>query len=45
MFMFQSAAREVTFDEFLDWYPDGYGRYELYDGAIVEMHQQEPMNK
>ena len=33
--MFQSAAREVTFDEFLDWYPDGYGRYELYDGAIV----------
>jgi Uma2 family endonuclease len=37
MFMFQSAAREVTFDEFLDWYPDGYGRYELYDGAIVEM--------
>ena len=27
----------VTLEEFLDWYPDGYGRYELYDGVIVEM--------
>lgn len=27
----------VTLEEFLDWYPDGYGRYELYDGMIVEM--------
>jgi hypothetical protein len=45
VFMFQTATREITFEEFLDWYPDGYGRYELYDGAIVEMHQQEPMNK
>ena len=35
--MFQTAPQIITFDEFLDWYPDGYGRYELYDGAIVEM--------
>ena len=27
----------VTLEEFLDWYPDGYGRYELCDGVIVEM--------
>ncbi|BBC26444.1 Uma2 family endonuclease [Pseudanabaena sp. ABRG5-3] len=35
--MFQAAPKIITFEEFLDWYPDGYGRYELYDGAIVEM--------
>ncbi|WP_271254644.1 Uma2 family endonuclease [Pseudanabaena sp. Chao 1811] len=35
--MFQTASKIITFEEFLDWYPDGYGRYELYDGAIVEM--------
>lgn len=35
--MFQTAPQIIAFDEFLDWYPDGYGRYELYDGAIVEM--------
>lgn len=27
--MFQSVSKIITFDEFLDWYPDGYGRYEL----------------
>jgi Uma2 family endonuclease len=26
-----------SLEEFLDWYPDGYGRYELWNGAIVEM--------
>jgi Uma2 family endonuclease len=35
--MFQTVPKIITFEEFLDWYPDGYGRYELYDGAIVEM--------
>ena len=40
--MFQTTTlltetRDITFDEFLDWYPDGHGRYELYEGAIVEM--------
>jgi Uma2 family endonuclease len=28
----------VTFEEFVQWKPDG-GRYELYDGVIVEMTQ------
>jgi Uma2 family endonuclease len=22
---------------FLDWYPDGYGRYELWNGVVIEM--------
>lgn len=24
-------------EEFLDWYPDGYGRFELKDGVVFEM--------
>ena len=27
----------MTLEEFLDWYPDGYGRYELWNGVVVEM--------
>lgn len=27
----------MTLDEFLDWYPDGYGRYELWNGVVIEM--------
>jgi Uma2 family endonuclease len=27
----------MTLEEFLDWYPDGYGRYELRNGVVVEM--------
>ncbi len=27
----------MTLEKFLDWYPDGYGRYELWNGVIVEM--------
>lgn len=27
-----------TFEEFLEWYPDGRGRYELIDGVVVEMN-------
>ncbi len=27
-----------TFEEFLEWYPDGRGRYELVDGVVVEMN-------
>ncbi len=33
----QPLKYPVTLEEFLDWYPDGYGCYELYDGVIVEM--------
>ncbi|NEP78907.1 MAG: Uma2 family endonuclease [Okeania sp. SIO3C4] len=27
----------MTLEEFWDWYPDGYGRFELHNGEIVEM--------
>jgi Uma2 family endonuclease len=27
-----------TFEEFLEWYPDGRGRYELIDGVVIEMN-------
>jgi Uma2 family endonuclease len=27
-----------TFEEFLEWYPEGRGRYELIDGVVVEMN-------
>nr|WP_309242628.1 hypothetical protein [Limnofasciculus baicalensis] len=30
--MIQSISKTMTLDEFLDWYPDGYGRFELYIG-------------
>ena len=35
----------MSLEEFLDWYPDGYGRFELHNGEIIEMqptgtHQQ-----
>lgn len=33
----QAQSKLMTLDEFLDWYPDGYGRFELYDGVVVEM--------
>ena len=35
--MIQSLPKPVTFEEFISWYPDQSGRYELYDGVIVEM--------
>ncbi|MCC5602669.1 Uma2 family endonuclease [Nostoc favosum] len=34
--MFQALPKTITFEEFLNWKPDG-GCYELHDGAIVEM--------
>lgn len=35
--MVQSLPKPVTFEDFISWYPDQGGRYELYDGIIVEM--------
>ena len=35
--MTQALPQLATLDEFLDWYPDGDGRYELIDGLIIEM--------
>jgi Uma2 family endonuclease len=38
--MTQSLRKLVTFDEFVDWYPDNSPhRYELHDGVIVETPQ------
>jgi Uma2 family endonuclease len=36
--MIQSVPKLLTFEEFLEWYPDGRGRYELHEGVIVEMN-------
>ncbi|MEO1401777.1 MAG: Uma2 family endonuclease [Cyanobacteria bacterium J06635_1] len=36
--MVQASPQPVTFDEFIEWYPDqGERRYELHRGVIVEM--------
>lgn len=39
--MTQVVPTTLTFDifeEFLEWYPDGRGRYELIDGVVVKMN-------
>jgi Uma2 family endonuclease len=34
----QAELKALTFDEFMEWYPENSGvRYELHDGMIVEM--------
>ncbi|MBW4664633.1 MAG: Uma2 family endonuclease [Chroococcus sp. CMT-3BRIN-NPC107] len=36
--MIQTISKQVTFDEFIDWYPEkSENRYELHDRTIVEM--------
>jgi Uma2 family endonuclease len=36
--MLQDFPRQITFDQFLAWYPENSGHhYELHDGEIVEM--------
>ncbi|HEY9866130.1 MAG TPA: Uma2 family endonuclease [Candidatus Obscuribacterales bacterium] len=36
--MIQTIPKTVTFDEFINWYPEGSGcHYELHNGAIIEM--------
>lgn len=35
--MVQAVPQSMTLEEFLDWYPDGYGRYELWNGIVIEM--------
>ncbi|WP_293115840.1 hypothetical protein [Okeania sp. SIO1I7] len=27
----------MTLEEFWDWYPDGYGRFELHNGEIFQV--------
>jgi Uma2 family endonuclease len=42
--MIQTASKSeiMTLDEFLDWYPDGYGHFELHNGVIIEMQPTGP---
>jgi Uma2 family endonuclease len=35
--MVQALTKPVTFDEFIEWYPNTEVRYELHEGVIVEM--------
>jgi Uma2 family endonuclease len=35
--MAQAIPQPMSLDDFLDWYPDGYGRYELWNGVVVAM--------
>lgn len=35
--MVQAVLQSMSLEEFLDWYPDGYGRYELWNGVVIEM--------
>ena len=35
--MVQALTKPVTFEEFIEWYPNTGIRYELHDGVIVEM--------
>lgn len=32
-----SMPKALTLEEFLDGYPDGYGRFELHRGTVIEM--------
>lgn len=36
--MVQVVPQLLTFDQFVAWYPDGRGRYELHEGIIFEMN-------
>jgi Uma2 family endonuclease len=35
--MLQTLTELMDLEEFSEWYPDGYGKFELHDGVIVEM--------
>lgn len=37
MAMVQALPQLLTFEDFLAWYPDGEGRYELIDGMVFDM--------
>lgn len=34
--MIQTARKQLTFEEFLEWKSEG-GRYELHNGVVIEM--------
>lgn len=33
----REESKLMTLEEFFDWYPDGYGRFELHNGVIITM--------
>ncbi len=35
--MVQSIPKPLSLEEFLDWYPDGHGRFELRNGVVIEI--------
>ena len=35
--MVEAVPQLMTLEEFWDWYPDGYGRYELRNGVPIKM--------
>ncbi|MEH2075307.1 MAG: Uma2 family endonuclease [Nostoc sp.] len=35
--MLQTPVKKLTFEEFLEQYPDGYGIYELLNGEIIQV--------
>jgi Uma2 family endonuclease len=35
--MVETVSQLMTLEEFWEWYPDGYGRYELRNGVPIEM--------
>ncbi|MGB3650697.1 MAG: Uma2 family endonuclease [Rivularia sp. (in: cyanobacteria)] len=35
--MTQTLPKLVTYEEFIEWYPNNGNRYELHDGVIIEM--------
>jgi Uma2 family endonuclease len=37
-FMIQTIIKSITFEEFLEGYTDGKGRFELRNGVILEMN-------
>ena len=36
--MIQTIVESITFEKFLEWYPDGKGRFELRNGVIFEIN-------
>jgi Uma2 family endonuclease len=32
-----TQSKQMTLDEFLDWYPEGEGRFELQDETVIEI--------
>jgi hypothetical protein len=36
--MVHSLTKTITFEEFIAWYPDSGGRYELHDGMMLNLY-------